>query len=471
MNDTATCATVSRVRNQWAPPVSVVCAPPSFSAVATLAHADHAGTMPNASPVATDNPSVKASTQPSSAIWLVRGVSKPANDTSRSRPAQASTSPSTPPTRASSVVSVSSCARRRPRPAPSADRSASSRSRPNIRASVRLATLAQAINSTRGSGAQQNQQHRTGVAGQLLAERRGDGGVAGVGLIDLGEVLLEPAGHRGQVGAELLDGHPGPQPAERGHAPEGGAVLVHACFAARPERTGRRRHVDVVVSWILRDRGQHPDHRVGLVVHLEHGAHDVWVATEALLPVGVAQHQHRFGAQVVVGVDERAAEQRLHAKHGEKVGRHHPGQHPVRLTAVQERERHAVILDEAVQRLQLVAVVDDLLDRERNVLGAGAGCLLAREHQLVPVAVGQRLQQHAVDNAEDRGVGADAERQGHDHQQAVARAAPQRADAVSDVLGEAVPNARPVAGRRLCVTHARIISCTTGREQSRVCAG
>ena len=322
-----------------------------------------------------------------------------------------------------------------------------------------------------GSGAQQNQQHRTGVAGQLLAERRGDGGVAGVGLIDLGEVLLEPAGHRGQVGAELLDGHPGPQPAERGHAPEGGAVLVHACFAARPERTGRRRHVDVVVSWILRDRGQHPDHRVGLVVHLEHGAHDVWVATEALLPVGVAQHQHRFGAQVVVGVDERAAEQRLHAKHGEKVGRHHPGQHPVRLTAVQERERHAVILDEAVQRLQLVAVVDDLLDRERNVLGAGAGCLLAREHQLVPVAVGQRLQQHAVDNAEDRGVGADAERQGHDHQQAVARAAPQRADAVSDVLGEAVPNARPVAGRRLCVTHARIISCTTGREQSRVCAG
>ena len=200
-------------------------------------------------------------------------------------------------------------------------------------------------------GAQQDQQHRTGVAGQLLTQRCGEGGVAGVGLIDVGEVLLKPAGHRRQIGAELLDGDPVPQPTEGGHAAKGGAVLVHPRFAASPNRTGRCRHVDIVVTRVLRNRGQYTDHGVRPVVHLEHRTHDVRVATESLLPVRIAQHQHRLGAQVVVGVDERAADQRLHAEHVKEVRRHHAGQHLVRLAAVEQRERHAVILDETVQGL------------------------------------------------------------------------------------------------------------------------
>ena len=45
----------------------------------------------------------------------------------------------------------------------------------------------------------------------------------------------------------------------------------------------------------------------------------------------------------------------------------------------------------------------------------------------------QRLEQHAADDAEDRGVGADAERQGdHDHG-TERRAAPQRAQCVPEV--------------------------------------
>ena len=60
----------------------------------------------------------------------------------------AKTTPTTPPQTASSALSVSSCRTSRPRPAPSAARIASSRSRPSIRASVRLATFAHAISRT-----------------------------------------------------------------------------------------------------------------------------------------------------------------------------------------------------------------------------------------------------------------------------------------------------------------------------------
>ncbi len=50
---------------------------------------------------------------------------------------------------------------------------------------------------------------------------------------------------------------------------------------------------------------------------------------------------------------------------------------------------------------------------------------------------GQRLQQHAVDHAEDRGVGADADRQREKGHGAERRAAPQRAQRVAEVARQA----------------------------------
>ena len=54
-----------------------------------------------------------------------------------------------PPASDSSTLSVSSCRMRRPRPAPIAARIAISRRRPVARTSSRLATLAQAMSSTK----------------------------------------------------------------------------------------------------------------------------------------------------------------------------------------------------------------------------------------------------------------------------------------------------------------------------------
>jgi hypothetical protein len=92
---------------------------------------------------------VKPSTGRSMETSPVRAVNRPTKVVSMPMVATANATPTTPPAAASSVLSVSSWRTSRPRPAPSAARSASSRSRPSIRASVRFATFAHAISSTR----------------------------------------------------------------------------------------------------------------------------------------------------------------------------------------------------------------------------------------------------------------------------------------------------------------------------------
>ena len=129
-------------------------------------------------------------------------------------------------------------------------------------------------------------------------------------------------------------------------------ILVHPALALRPERACRRRHVDVVLMRDTADRRQHADNRVHPVVHLHDLSDDVRVAGELLLPVRVAQHQHRLGAQVIVRVDERPAVQRLHAQHIEEVGGDDAGVDAIGLALVEERERHRVVLDQVANGLQ-----------------------------------------------------------------------------------------------------------------------
>ena len=225
-------------------------------------------------------------------------------------------------------------------------------------------------------------------------------------------------------------------------------------LAARTERAGRGRHVDVVVTRVLRNRWKDADHGVRPVVHFEDGAHDVRVAAEALLPVRVAEQQHRFGPQVVVGVHERATEERLHPKHIEEVGGHDAGEYAVRFTPVEQGERHPVVLDKSVQTVELIPIVDDLLDREWNVLRASAKRLLSSQHQFLSILVRERLQEHPVDHAENRGVGANAQRQRHHDEQAVAGMVPEAACPIANVSDDGVDQPWLVDVRLVGATHA-----------------
>ena len=147
----------------------------------------------------------------------------------------------------------------------------------------------------------------------------------------------------------------------------------------------------------------------------------------------MAQDQHRGSARRVVASHEGAAVQRLHAQHVEVVRRHHASREPFGFLAPEQVEEHVVEFDDAVQRARLPVVIH-LLRREADVVGDRVSLAVVQDDELVAVLVGQRPQQHAVDDAEDRRVGADAERHRHDDDESEARIAAEAAQAVADVL-------------------------------------
>ena len=113
--------------------------------------ARHAGARPNSTPVSSETASVNASTRQFRLRSTPLGkipVSLSVNARSARLPQKAKSTPTAPPSAASSTLSVNSCRIRRQRPAPTASRTLISALRKAARASSRFATLAQAISST-----------------------------------------------------------------------------------------------------------------------------------------------------------------------------------------------------------------------------------------------------------------------------------------------------------------------------------
>ena len=188
------------------------------------------------------------------------------------------------------------------------------------------------------------------------------------------------------------------------------------------------------------------------VVHLERLPHDRRIAAQAVHPEPVAQHQHRLGAWLVLAGAEGASSQRAHAEHVEEVGRDDAGLHPAGLPLPEENEGHGVVLDERLHGPAPLPVVGQLQGRELRVDHPAEGRRLAEIDEALPVLVGQRPQQHAADHAEDRGVGADAEREGQHGDEREAGALAERAEGEAEVVqqtgheGSPGALARPAGG-------------------------
>ena len=99
---------------------------------------------------------------------------------------------------------------------------------------------------------------------------------------------------------------------------------------------------------------------------------------------------------------KRAAVDRPDAEHVEEVGGDDAGVDAVGLAVVEQRERHAVVLDEVAQRGEARAVGAELGDGDAGVGELRRRRRLAHQHELPAVAERQRRQQHAVDDGEDR---------------------------------------------------------------------
>ena len=178
------------------------------------------------------------------------------------------------------------------------------------------------------------------------------------------------------------------------------------------------------------------------IVHLEDAADDRRVAAEAALPVLVAQHQDGRCARLLVRVLERTPERRPHAEHVEEVRGDDARGDALGLRAAEQDEPHVVEFHESLEALRARAVVENLLIREAGVLDVGQRPLLPQHDEAVAVLIRQRAEQDAVDDAEDRRVGADPERhRQHDHDRE-ARVAAEIAQPVAQVLGERLEQPR-----------------------------
>ena len=82
--------------------------------------------------------------------------------------------------------------------------------------------------------------------------------------------------------------------------------------------------------------------------------------------------------------------------------------------------------------------------------------------------VGQRAQQHGVDDAEDRGIGADAERQGQQDDGGVGRVLSQVAERESDVLRHHVDRAHAPRLATVVLDQGDAAEVLTGRVARRV---
>ena len=183
---------------------------------------------------------------------------------------------------------------------------------------------------------------------------------------------------------------------------------------------------------------EHADHGVLLAVGDEVAPDRSGVRAETRLPEFFREDRHAMAGLVVAGCEEPSGE-RAYAEDGEEVGRDVRRRDRFRLSRT--GQRHAVggqdrhLLEDVVLRLPVEVV------RRRDAEGLHAGEDVLRRNvrhddEAVRVGIREGLQEDGVDDAEDRRVRADAEREDADRHGRKARVLPQHAERVSDVLRE-----------------------------------
>src|SRR5262249_49487612 len=149
-------------------------------------------------------------------------------------------------------------------------------------------------------------------------------------------------------------------------------------------------------------------------VSVEHQllAEDIAAAGEARLPVTVAQHGLRMAALIqVVLCGEGASQRSADAEYGEVIAAYELARDQFGLSLIAHAECGAVAAEHALEDSVLVAKV--LIHRVGDGIAPGIAAVMAssrgEQHEFLRIADRQKLQNDLVDQAEDRGVGANAE--------------------------------------------------------------
>ena len=138
------------------------------------------------------------------------------------------------------------------------------------------------------------------------------------------------------------------------------------------------------------------------------------IALERRHPEAVREHDGSSRVRAIIaGVDE-ASQYRTQSHHIEIRAADDAGPDLVRLAQSDHRERDHGEIANSRDRFEPGAELLNLRHRKRGVLDPDSRCALADVDEAVLVAVDERPQQHAADDAEDRRIRADAERERQD---------------------------------------------------------
>ena len=260
-------------------------------------------------------------------------------------------------------------------------------------------------------GGEQHEQDRPCRRRNLIAQRADTQPHGGPRRVGVG-MLAHHCFVRGrQLRARVLD---------RGAWREAAEQLRHPVCATgdhqRAEMVRARDDVgdDLRVGGIRHRRLEDTDDRRGARTEADGLADHGRIAGECRAPEAVRQNGGARRAWPVVCGIQQAPERRLQPHHVEERPVDDSCLDRARLAEADHRKVDSRELAERANRRDTRLEVINLGHRERRVRDGDSRCALTDVDQPILVAIDERPEQHAADDAEDRSVGADAERQRDD---------------------------------------------------------
>ena len=182
-------------------------------------------------------------------------------------------------------------------------------------------------------------------------------------------------------------------------------------------------------------------HGAGFSAKGNRASDHVSIGAEAPPPQPLGEHHRLRRPEGVLLGRERAPEERGNAERFEVAGRDPSCAHALRLAEAGEVQGHPRRGGQALEDRLPIPPVEVIGSRH---VGAPFAESLPYPHQPVGIAERQGPEQHAIDEAEDRGVGADSKRQRHDHRHRHSARTQQSANGVLKSLRDAF-HVKPLA--------------------------
>ena len=212
-----------------------------------------------------------------------------------------------------------------------------------------------------------------------------------------------------------------------------------------------QRHIELIDERELEPRRQDANHGAGTIVDDDRLADDRGIRTVTTLPQAVRDHDHRFEAgRGAFFRQEVAAHDRIDTKELEQFGRHRSTLHALRARHVAAQHEIAEQIRADAFNRSRAAKVDQVGQRDfrfapaRLLLRLRRMGRMQRDETIGELSERHRPQADAVHDAEDRNVGADADRQRQQRGNEESGLLPQAAPGVEEVAKQSAHDGRSI---------------------------